>query len=135
MGMIRALLTAACLVAAACGGEPSGDRCPRCGMENAPSIRFNAGFGDDATFDSAKCMLRTHVETPGAAPWVTDYYARTRVPLDEAFLVIGSDVLSPMGHDLIALGTEAAATDFVRDHGGEVKRAADVNGALLRGLE
>jgi nitrous oxide reductase accessory protein NosL len=47
---------------------------------------------------------------------VTDYYATERIDATKALYVIGSDVLGPMGHDLIPHPDEYDAKEFSRDH-------------------
>jgi nitrous oxide reductase accessory protein NosL len=50
---------------------------------------------------------------------VTDYYAVEPIAARDAWYVVGSDVLGPMGHELVPLATEAEAKDFLRDHKGK----------------
>jgi Predicted lipoprotein involved in nitrous oxide reduction len=54
-----------------------------------------------------------------AAIQVTDFYSLTRLEAQKAFFVIGSDVLGPMGHELVPLATRADAEDFLKDHKGK----------------
>jgi nitrous oxide reductase accessory protein NosL len=49
---------------------------------------------------------------------VTDYYNLQLVDAKTAFYVIGSDVLGPMGHELVPLATRADAEDFMKEHKG-----------------
>ncbi len=46
----------------------------------------------------------------------------------------GSDVIGPMGDDLVPVAPERADA-FVRDHGGRVIDATDIDGPLLRSLD
>jgi nitrous oxide reductase accessory protein NosL len=79
-------------------------------------------------FDGAKDFFK-FLATPGkydtrhstdrvAAMWVTEFYGLTRIDARKAFYVIGSDVLGPMGHELVPLETEADALDFLKEHKG-----------------
>ena len=50
---------------------------------------------------------------------VTEYYGLKRIDARQAYYVIGSDVLGPMGHELIPLESEADAADFLKEHQGK----------------
>ena len=53
-----------------------------------------------------------------------------------AWFVVGSDVLGPMGHELVPFAREAEAREFLRDHRGkQVLRFAEVTPALLKALD
>ncbi len=49
---------------------------------------------------------------------VTDFYNLQPVDARKAFYVIGSDVLGPMGHELVPLASREDAADFLKDHKG-----------------
>lgn len=79
-------------------------------------------------FDGAKDMFKylqgLSKYAPGrrkedlAALYVTEFYGLTKIDARKAFYVIGSDVLSPMGHELVPLETRADAEEFLKDHKG-----------------
>ena len=50
--------------------------------------------------------------------FVTSYYDREAIRARDALFVIGSDVLGPMGAELIPHASREAAEEFRRDHGG-----------------
>jgi copper chaperone NosL len=50
---------------------------------------------------------------------VKEYYGLNRVDARKAYYVIGSDVLGPMGHELIPFVTLEDAKTFMRDHHGK----------------
>ncbi len=125
------------------------DRCPVCGMFVAPypewwaRIRFRDGT--DRWFDGAKDMFRFLADLPRLAPgWtkadlesvvVTDYYDVVPVLARSAWFVVGSDVLGPMGHELVPHATREAADEFALDHRGrEVLGFEAVTPELLAGL-
>lgn len=152
---------AALALAAALAGTPAAagepplvprpeDKCPVCGMFVARYREWLAGVrfadGGHAVFDGAKDLLRFLLEggrdaRGHAAPdvrttFVTDYYAVKQVDARAAWYVIGSDVLGPMGHELVPFEREADAREFLADHHGKrVVRFADVTPALLKELE
>lgn len=71
-----------------------------------------------------------------AAVWVKDYY--TLAPTDgrKALYVIGSDVLGPMGKELVPFINEADAATFLKDHkGAKILRFDDINPQVLKLLE
>jgi nitrous oxide reductase accessory protein NosL len=119
------------------------DRCPVCGMFVAPyhdwvaTIEFRDGtrFYFDGPKDLFVCFfdLPTYRKGAGLADiagvYVTEYYSTELVEAREVFFVTGSDVLGPMGQELVPVrGWEAAAT-FRRDHGGQ--RVLTFNGSEL----
>ncbi len=66
---------------------------------------------------------------------VTDYYSLSVIDGRKAFYVTGSDVLGPMGRELVPFGSEMDAKEFMRDHKGkEIVRFENVNQGHLRGL-
>jgi nitrous oxide reductase accessory protein NosL len=126
------------------------DKCPVCGMFVAkyPDWIAQAIYRDDsyAVFDGAKDLFkylfnpRTYAPTKRAADiaalYVTDYYSLTLVDGRAAWYVIGSDVLGPMGRELIPLAAEKDARQFMIDHKGKrLLRFAEVTADALKGLD
>jgi len=71
-----------------------------------------------------------------AALFVTDYYALSPVDARAAFYVAGSDVLGPMGRELIPFRQREEAEGFEADHGGKgVLRFDELTPALVRALD
>jgi nitrous oxide reductase accessory protein NosL len=106
-------------------------------------VRF--ADGSYAVFDGAKDLLRFWLEPERHAKGrtrkdivrllVTDYYTVQQVDARTAWFVLGSDVLGPMGHELVPFATEGGAREFARDHHGKrVLRFDDLTLALLEGL-
>lgn len=107
--------------------------CPVCGMfvakfpEWVGSVVYKDGHAH--YFDGAKDLFKFLADpkryVPGHRPEdvavvaVTDYYAVEPLDARAAFYVIGSDVLGPMGHELVPLSTQAEAADFLKDHKGK----------------
>jgi copper chaperone NosL len=124
--------------------------CPVCGMfvakfpEWVASVVYKDGHAHH--FDGAKDMFKflaspkqyvpAHRPEDVATVAVTDYYAVTRIDAHGAFYVIGSDVLGPMGHELVPLTTRAEAEEFLRDHQGKAILTFDqVTPALIERLD
>lgn len=126
------------------------DTCPVCGMFVAkyPDWVATVVFADGVAlhFDGAKDFFKFLADVPHYAPGysraqitgmgVTDYYDVALVQAEDALFSIGSDVLGPMGHELVPLATEADAGDFMRDHQGKrLVRFAEVTPEMLAGLD
>jgi copper chaperone NosL len=125
-------------VAAAAAGtvvfpEPGAmDTCPVCGMlvSKYPNWAAIVVYRDGHAhhFDGAKDMFKYLHNVPKYAPGhdvkdiaaigVTEFYGLTRIDARNAFYVIGSDVLGPMGHEFVPLATRADAENFLKDHQG-----------------
>ncbi len=126
------------------------DTCPVCGMLVArypawiATVLYEDGHADH--FDGAKDLFKYLFDRPRYAPdrvtddisaiGVTEYYGLTRINAREAWYVIGSDVLGPMGHELVPLETEADAREFKDDHQGvRILRFQEVTPELLEKLD
>lgn len=126
------------------------DTCPVCGMFVAKypawvaTVRYQDGHLHH--FDGAKDLYKYLRDLPRWAPGhrhediqtiaVTEYYTLTRIDAREAWFVIGSDVLGPMGHELIPLETLEDAEEFMRDHQGvRILRQDEVSRELLEKLD
>ncbi len=134
-------------------GKPAGfaprDKCPVCGMFVAKYPNFAARIvyedGSYALFDGAKDMFTYYLNlrkyAPGktasqiAALSVTDYYSLSLIDGFSAWYVIGSDVLGPMGKELVSFARAADAEGFKLDHKGKrTVRFRDVTSNLIREL-
>lgn len=135
-------------VAAAADGPPvpgPKDRCSTCGMFVAkyPSWVATIVYEDGSRrfFDGPKDLFRFRSnQEPSTVQevevWVTDYYTTKPMNARDAFFVCGSDVLGPMGAELIPLASVELAESFRTDHGGEaILVFNDVDADVLRSLE
>ena len=153
-----ALLLLCLLVASALAvGEPvrtpapgPEDTCPVCGMfvakypEWIATVLYEDGHAHH--FDGAKDLFKYLLDlakwAPGhraadiAAIGVTEYYGLTRIDARQAWYVIGSDTLGPMGHELVPFASREDADAFLHDHKGQrVLKLEDVTLELLEGLD
>lgn len=108
------------------------DLCPVCGMVVSKYPNWTATVawrdGHRHYFDGAKDMFKFLFDLKRYAPGhqagdiasitVTEYYDLKHIDARQAFFVIGSDVLGPMGHELVPLASRADAEEFMRDHQG-----------------
>lgn len=71
-----------------------------------------------------------------AAVWVKDYYTLASIDGMKALYVTGSDVLGPMGKELVPFSNEADAATFLKDHKGkQILRFGDITPQVLKTLE
>jgi copper chaperone NosL len=108
------------------------DLCPVCGMlvSKYPNWVATVVYDDGHAhfFDGAKDMFKYLHALPKYAPgrqlgriaaiWATDYYNLAKIDARKAYFVSGSDVLGPMGHELVPLATRADADEFLKEHKG-----------------
>ncbi len=109
------------------------DKCPVCGMFVARYPDWVAAVvftdGSAVFFDGVKDLMKYRFRMDrygrGKTPaeirsiYVTDYYRLEPIDGRRAFYVIGSDVLGPMGKELIPFAREEDAREFLKDHRGE----------------
>lgn len=109
------------------------DLCPVCGMfvSKYPNWIAQIIFADKTyvSFDGTKDLFKYYLDLDKYNPqkthddilmiWVTDYYTTRLIDGKKAFYVTNSDVLGPMGKELIPHASYKAAKHFVKDHGGD----------------
>ena len=112
--------------------EPGdGDRCAVCGMKVTPFPNWVAAVafkdGSHYFFDGPKDMFNFIFDLQQYRPnatqadiaevQVTEYYTVQRRDAREVFFVTGSDVMGPMGNELVPVAGEEALKTFIQDHG------------------
>jgi copper chaperone NosL len=149
-----ALLALSLVPAVAGAGQPGGfsprDKCPVCGMFVAKYPDFGARItyrdGSYAVFDGPRDMFAYYFNLKKYAPGksvaqiatlaVTDYYSLTLIDGFSAYYVVGSDVLGPMGKELVPFAKARDAEEFRRDHKGKrIVRFREVTPPLIHELE
>ena len=131
---------------------PPGERdaCPVCGMfpikypDWVATVLYKDGHAHH--FDGAKDLFKylldmaryagghTHEDIAGIG--VTGYYATEMIDARTAFYVIGSDVLGPMGHELVPHPDMYDAREFMKDHKGRrILTYDEITMDMLRGLD
>ncbi len=110
------------------------DKCPVCGMMPAKFPKWVAEIvftdGSYAVFDGPKDMFRyyfhmakytkkTHADIE--AIYVTEYYTGQMVNAraGDVYFIMGSDVMGPMGMELVPVKGRKNAQTFMRDHKGK----------------
>ena len=126
------------------------DRCVVCGMFVHPYQKWitQVQFKDGShySFDGMKCMCRFVINPEKYEAGknkqniklilVRDYYKLKFIKHDTAFYVVGSDVIGPMGHELIPFDSEKKAAVFMTDHNGlKILQFKHANPELLDKLD
>jgi nitrous oxide reductase accessory protein NosL len=118
-----------CIVLAGCRHDA---RCAHCGMKLDPASPFVAEL-DEKKFDTPRCALTDWLSSgKHGALRVQDYYDRVSRPASEVRFVTGSDVVGPMGAELVPVDA-ARVAKFEKDHGGTRALAlADIDERALQ---
>lgn len=107
------------------------ERCPVCGMFVSKYKNWIATAvfrdGSQVFFDGPKDLFNYFFDLDAygrrteeiADLFVTEYYTTERLPPREVFFVVGSEVMGPMGQELVPVKGREAAESFRRDHGGK----------------
>jgi copper chaperone NosL len=115
--------------------------CEHCSMPANEYPKWNVKLtttdGKLKWFCSPRCMLMEVKHPQGN--WknyqliqLVDYYETRRIKAEDAFLVIGSQVLGPMGNDFVPLKDSASAVEFKNDHQGkQIVRFKDIEAKLI----
>ena len=109
------------------------DKCPVCGMFVAKYREWVAQIvfkdGSYAVFDGPKDMFKYYLDPAKynhakkqadiKALYVTEYYSTKVMDARKMFYVLGSDVMGPMGAELVPVDSEKGAREFMKDHAGK----------------
>ena len=115
------------------------DKCPVCGMfvSGYPNWIAEVIFKDGsyAVFDGPKDMFtyyftiskytREKTKTDISALFVTEYYTTKVISARDVYFMLGSDVVGPMGSELVPVHGKEAAQQFMKDHHGKRMLAFD----------
>ncbi len=100
-------------------------RCIRCGMIIADNPlwegRMHKEGEEKVVFCSPKCLLLTNPadkDHSGTKLEVKDYYSTKFIDATIAWYVSGSDIMGPMGPDLIPFADRTSAEEFMQEHHG-----------------
>ncbi len=133
-----------------------GEKCPVCGMFVSKYPRWAAQifFKKDGTvhhfsFDGVKDMMKFYFNPDDYGKYdikkfrnsitkmiVTDYYTQKGIDAKKAYYVLWSNVLGPMGNELIPFKSLKEAKTFKRDHlGKSIKRFDELNDDIVWSLD
>ena len=127
---------------------PADRGCATCGMYPAhyPQWQQQLIFKDKsmAAFDGGKCLFRfllnmatydaRHTLADVAMIWVKDFNTGAWTDGTKAFYVVGSNVMGPMGKEIIPFTTQEAAQKFQQQNGGAVEPYANITMDTLKPL-
>ena len=119
---------------------PKEAKCPVCGMFVAKYAQWAAVIEDGESnlyFDGVKDMMKYIFDKKTAFEkvFVTDYYKLNKIEAKKAFYVMGSNVMGPMGTELIPFSSEKDAYTFSKDHNGKkVVRFEEIDEKLIKSL-
>ncbi len=128
------------------------DKCPVCGMfvykypKWAAKLEFvKHEHKHYYVFDGVKDMIKfvhnpkkynEHEKMTEQKLLVTDYYTQYAIDGKEAFYVVGSDTLGPMGNELIPFKYEEDAKIFLKDHQGtSIFKFSEITSELICKLD
>ncbi|PIE68717.1 MAG: hypothetical protein CSA21_06140 [Deltaproteobacteria bacterium] len=100
-------------------------RCMRCGMIVADNPQWEGRMlrsgEENVSFCSPKCLLLTSpadADHAGIKLELKDYYSTKFIDASEAWYVGGSDIMGPMGPDLVPFAKKEDAEAFMQEHKG-----------------
>ena len=152
MKSLKSALLLLLILMLSCGGKEkmktdakNGEhRCANCGMITSkyPKWEQKVVSRDKSVmyFDGARCMFKILLDKNQSPKeidsiLVKDYYSLKYIDGKEAFYVTGSDVLGPMGNELIPFKTLEEAQEFKKDHKGKnIVRFGDVDMKMVMRL-
>lgn len=140
--LLTKLLLAALFFLAACGQSGPVEmaigehRCEFCRMDIV-DLRFKAeaisSKGKAHYFDSVECLTRWMKENPKqvSKAWVGSYSQPfSWIAWDQAFFLQSDKIHSPMGGHLAAFASESDAKKALREYGGEILNAPELQKKL-----
>ena len=127
---------------------PENATCGKCGMYPARYPRWQSQiiFNDDTMtpFDGCKCMFnfifamdkfdQKHSKNDIAVAWVKDFNTGKWLNAEDASYVVGSNIMGPMGKELIPFADQAAAMKFQEEQGGTMMKYEDINPEVMKTL-
>jgi len=126
---------------------PNDAKCPVCGMFVYKYPKWSAVItinGKKHYFDGIKDMMKYYIFSADfpfdrnkiESIKVSDYYTLEAIDAKDAFYVIGSDILGPMGNELISFKDKKSANNFIRDHNGKnILEFKDIDAKVVLGLK
>lgn len=124
-------------------------RCAVCGMMVAkydPWITQLHAPGEEVVmFDGVKDLMAYYFkpsayngkgDMTAAEIWVKDYYTLEYLDGRKAIYVVGSDVMGPMGEELVPFESQQAAENFSDDHKGkQLLRFDEINSEMIMSMK
>jgi len=127
---------------------PEDASCGKCGMFPAKYPRWQSQIifkdGKMTPFDGCKCMFnfisamdqfdKIHSRDDVAAVWVKDFNSGSWINAADAYYVVGSNMMGPMGKELIPFANQADAMKFNQKQGGSMMMYSQITPEVLKTL-
>jgi len=127
---------------------PENVSCGKCGMYPAKYPRWQSQIifkdGSMTPFDGCKCMFnflfavgeydKMHSRDDVSVAWVKDFNSGMWINAEDAYYVVGSNLMGPMGKELIPFADQGAAMKFHQEQGGDTMNYAEISPAVLKTL-
>jgi len=127
---------------------PENVSCGKCGMYPARYPRWQSQIifkdGLMTPFDGCKCMFnflsamgdfdKTHSRDDVSVAWVKDFNSGTWINAADAYYVVGSNMMGPMGKELIPFTEQTAAMKFQQEQGGTMMKYGEITPDVLKTL-
>jgi nitrous oxide reductase accessory protein NosL len=118
---------------------PKEAKCPVCGMFVAKYPKWAVQLTADGKklyFDGVKDFFKYYLKYKKGDAVVKDFYSLTDINLKDAFLVKGSNIIGPMGHELIPFQSRKDAKIFMKEHKGkDILLFRDVSIKVIKSLD
>jgi len=132
-----AIFAAGCSAAAEADAPPEinygRDICLECDMiisEPRFAAAYRLDTGEAKSFDGigelVKHARRTEELDRVTFAWVHDFNTEDWILVEDAYFVAGSDIVTPMGHGIVAFASEGNANEYATELGGTVLRWPEV---------
>lgn len=127
---------------------PANVSCGKCGMYPAKYPRWQSQIvfkdGTMTPFDGCKCMFnflfamekfdKARSRDDVSVMWVKDFNSGEWFNATDAFFVVGSNMMGPMGKELIPFADQASAMKFHQEQGGTMMQYTEINPEVMKGL-
>ena len=127
---------------------PENVSCGKCGMFPAKYPRWQSQIifkdGTMIPFDGCKCMFnyivamgefdKTHSRDEIFAIWVKDFNSESWINGVDAYYVVGSNMMGPMGKELIPFADQADAMKFQQEQSGRMMLYSQITQEVLKNL-
>ncbi len=127
---------------------PQDVSCGKCGMYPAKYPRWQSQIifkdGSMTPFDGCKCMFnflfgmdeydKMHSRDDVSVAWVKDFNSGKWINVEEAYYIVGSDMMGPMGKELIPFADQVEAMKFHQEQGGDMMNYGEISPGVLKTL-
>ena len=127
---------------------PKDVSCGKCGMYPANYPRWQSQIifkdGSMTPFDGCKCLFnfmfsmdqhdKAHSRDDVVVVWVKSFNSGEWMNAMDAHFVVGSNMMGPMGKELVPFADKAEAMKFHQEQGGDMMMYADITPEVLKSL-